>query len=268
MIKFELLRFAWQELWVGMMLIIGSEGSILIDTAEKGAIEQCIIPALIEEGKSINDVKLVINTHSHGDHVNCNKSINKLCNAKFASYNLNSAKHHSLNPDINLKDKSSLQLGNINIEIIHTSGHSPDSICILETNTKMLFCGDSFQGFGIDVIGVPLVPDPTSYIKSVEKIQKLRSENKIERMYLGHAMRNSDGVLVGKEIDRFLEDCKLAMTICKSIAIECSKLPKDAQVDAFLEKFKAKPTKAWEKLSRDFAKRYIKIFTQTTSQCL
>ena len=262
MVKFELLRFAWQELWVGMMLFIGNDGAILVDTAENGAVEQCIVPALVRNDASINDVKYVINTHSHGDHINCNKAIKKLCDTKFAIYNPNNLKSHSLKPDINLKDKSVIKLGNINLEIVHTPGHSPDSICVLETNTKTMFCGDSFQGFGIDVIGVPLVPDAESYVESVDKIKKMRVEKRIERMYLGHAMRNSNGVLVGEEIDKFLDDCKQAMVICKSIAIECSKLPADTQVDAFLKKYNAKPTKTWNSLARRFAKIYIKIFSQ------
>lgn len=262
MIKFELLRFVWQELWVGMMLIIGNDGAILIDTAENGAVEQCIAPALVENNLSINDIKIVINTHSHGDHVNCNATLKKLTNAKFAIYNPDNSKSHQLKPDINLKHNRSLQLGNINLEIIHTPGHSTDSVCILETNTKTLFCGDSFQGYGIDVIGLPLVPDPTQYIQSIEKIKKLRAENKIEKMYLGHAMRNSNGVLVGEEIDKFLEDCKTAMIICKSIAIECAELPEDKQIDAFLKKYNAKPTKTWEGLARFAAKRFIKTFAQ------
>lgn len=262
MIKFELLRFVWQELWVGMMLIMGNDGSVLIDTAENGAIEQCITPALVANGRTISDIKMVINTHSHGDHVNSNSAIKNLTNAKFAIYSTDNATLHSLKSDINLKHNRSLQVGNISMEVIHTPGHSTDSVCILEKSTKMLFCGDSFQGYGIDVIGLPLVPDPTQYIQSIEKIKKLRAENKIEKMYLGHAMRNSNGVLVGEEIDKFLEDCKTAMIICKSIAIECAELPEDKQIDAFLKKYNAKPTKTWEGLARFAAKRFIKTFAQ------
>ena len=262
MIKLELLRFFWQELWVGMMLIVGNDGAVLIDTAETGAVEQCIIPALAENKLSIKDLKMVINTHSHGDHINCNNSIKKISNAKFAIYNTNPSKPHFLNPDINLKDNSTLKVGNIELQIIHTAGHSSDSICILEKSTKTLYCGDSFQGYGIDVIGLPLVPDPKTYIKSVEKIRKLRAENKIEKMYLGHAMQFSNGVLKNEEIDEFLNDCINAIETCKKIAIEISKYPDSEQTKIFLKKYKANPSKVWEGLAKDSAKRYIKIFSK------
>lgn len=44
--------------------------------------------------------------------------------------------------DFNLDQESSFKLGNNNISILHTPGHSPGSVCIIDSKEKIVFCGD------------------------------------------------------------------------------------------------------------------------------
>jgi glyoxylase-like metal-dependent hydrolase (beta-lactamase superfamily II) len=43
-----------------------------------------------------------------------------------------------------LKDGDTIELGRRSLEVIHTPGHSPDSICLLDRENKLFWTGDSF----------------------------------------------------------------------------------------------------------------------------
>ena len=81
-------------------------------------------------------VKYIINTHSHGDHTSGNGRLKEKTRAKIVA--------HAESPrqkDIVVKDQDSLQLGKLNIRVIHTPGHTPDGICLLVDNK--LITGDT-----------------------------------------------------------------------------------------------------------------------------
>ena len=92
----------------------------------------------------------IINTHDHFDHTGSNAFLVKSTGAKIAMHRLACSYH-----DIDLEDGDILSLGKIELHIIHTSGHTPDSICIL--TGKELISGDTLfvgkvggTGFGRD----------------------------------------------------------------------------------------------------------------------
>lgn len=87
------------------------------------------------------DLKFVINTHGHGDHIGANGSlgapvyIHEL-DADFltdASLNLSGAFGFPIvSPAASrlLKDNDNIRLGGLDVEIIHTPGHTPGSISV------------------------------------------------------------------------------------------------------------------------------------------
>lgn len=96
-----------------------------------------LISMLKEQGLS---VKYVINTHSHGDHVAGNEAIKSTFGAKVVVH-----KSARLSKDVGVADGDVLRLGSLSIRVIHTPGHSPDSICLLVGN--VLLTGDTlFMG--------------------------------------------------------------------------------------------------------------------------
>jgi len=95
-------------------------------------------------------LKYIINTHDHSDHTGGNSTLAHVTGAQVAMYK-SAHSHH----DIGLKDEDSFTLGSLDLKIIHTPGHTPDSICILAG--KELITGDTLfvgkvggTGFGTD----------------------------------------------------------------------------------------------------------------------
>lgn len=86
-------------------------------------------------------VKYIINTHSHFDHVIGNDQISEITKAKIIQH------HNSpLKKDIEVKDNEIINFGGSEIKIIHTPGHSKDSICLVIDNKKILTGDTIFVG--------------------------------------------------------------------------------------------------------------------------
>ena len=86
-------------------------------------------------------VALVLNTHSHSDHVGGNEAVSQRTGAKVAA--------HASSPvhkDIPVKDGDTINVGNVSVRVIHTPGHCPDHICLLFDGKlltgDMLFVGE------------------------------------------------------------------------------------------------------------------------------
>ncbi len=140
------------------------------------------------------ELDYVILTHSHFDHAAAAgyfKGIAKIVMHKdeysllraqnFTSY-LFGVKFKPFEPDIELEGGEVIELGELELEVIHTPGHSPGSICLYEPNKKWLFSGDTVFAHGsfgrVDLPGGSAI----QLIKSLEKLSKLDVEN----LYPGH----------------------------------------------------------------------------------
>lgn len=93
---------------------------------------------LVKEQKLL--VKYIIDTHQHWDHIAGNDNLKSAFNAKIVAHKL--AKSFK---DIDVSDGEIIKLGNIAIKVIHTPGHTPDSICLL-ADDKLLTGDTLFVG--------------------------------------------------------------------------------------------------------------------------
>ncbi len=173
----------FNSFYTNLFLLLGSDIALLIDTGAGLFPLRPIINRLIGN----KDLK-VINTHCHWDHVGGNHEFDEIyiheiekltisrpiniSNLKgspkkvvnrYEKYNFSIPPALSIKP---LKDGDNMDLGEINIEVIHTPGHSPGSICLL-TNRNELFTGDTAH------YGTPYLPKKKSFPEVLSNLSKL-----------------------------------------------------------------------------------------------
>jgi glyoxylase-like metal-dependent hydrolase (beta-lactamase superfamily II) len=85
-----------------------------------------------------------------------------------------------------LKDKEQIDLGNRQIEIVFTPGHTKGSTTFIDKKAGYGFSGDSF-GTGLLLLTV----DFSTFIASCEKICTIMERNKINYLYPGHYNDNN-----------------------------------------------------------------------------
>jgi hydroxyacylglutathione hydrolase len=83
-----------------------------------------VIIQFLKEQKFI--AKYVINTHHHGDHTAGNEDVKSKFGAKIVAHKLSEGEK-----DVGVTDGDVIKIGKVIIKVIHTPGHTPDSICLL-----------------------------------------------------------------------------------------------------------------------------------------
>lgn len=146
---------------------------------------------------------LIINTHAHIDHIGCDDKFDvpiyihreDLALLKDPQLNLSNFLNSSYSIRSNiktLKDKEIIELDGIQLEVIHTPGHTPGGICLLmkKPDNKILFTGDSLFCQGIGRTDFPGA-DSELLIKSIkDKLLKLSDDTVI---YPGHGASSTIG---------------------------------------------------------------------------
>jgi hydroxyacylglutathione hydrolase len=92
-----------------------------------------IVKAAQKEGMK---VKYVVATHGHFDHVETIRELATKLGAKLVAY-----ESSAIEPDLKVKGGDTLRLGSSVVEVIHTPGHTEDSISLFDG--KDLFTGDT-----------------------------------------------------------------------------------------------------------------------------
>ncbi len=145
----------------------------------------------------------IINTHGHYDHIGCDDKFGvpvyvhalDLSMLKDPELNLSSSFLSAYSVKVmieTLEDKKNIELGQLQLEVIHTPGHTPGGICLLmkKPKNKILFTGDTlfYRGIGrTDFRGA----DEALLIKSIkEKLLKLTDDTVI---YPGHGPSSTIG---------------------------------------------------------------------------
>ena len=129
------------------------------------------------KNKSIN-LKYILNTHHHYDHIGGNKELKK----KFGSIVLGFKDDSYRIPEIDilLEDNQIWKAENFTAKIIHIPGHTTGHICFHFFQNKLAFTGDTLFSLGCGKIFEGTYAD---MFESLKKIKSLPQETKV---YCGH----------------------------------------------------------------------------------
>ncbi|MCL0048739.1 MBL fold metallo-hydrolase [Dehalococcoidia bacterium] len=200
----------------------GKRPHVLIDPGHvvNEMSEKCLeklTSAMLRDDIAPGEIGLIINTHSHPDHCEANLALAQMNSESGAGggqaliaigkiedeYRRTIAEKMSrmlgltveFEPDFYLQE-GELNLGRgdekLNLQIIHTPGHSPGSICIYSPENKVLITGDVVFNGSVGRTDLP-GGDSRTLKQSIEKL----SELDVEYLLPGHSTNYGD-IIRGK----------------------------------------------------------------------
>lgn len=127
-------------------LIETKEGLILIDTGYPQNL-YLLIHSIYKLGFDIKDIRYIIHSHGHYDHLGATKALKELTNAKtfigkgdedYANgklaltwaRELGHEYYEAFEPDVIMQDGDVISLGDTKIEIVSTPGHTPGTVSL------------------------------------------------------------------------------------------------------------------------------------------
>jgi hydroxyacylglutathione hydrolase len=209
----------------------------IVDTGIASSPAEGMVPALEKLGRSIEEVRWILLTHGHIDHLGGAHALWELTgrraqvviheadapllrsrrahvdqyvdvrqqylnNPDGVQEQLKAANHvisGEMEPTMLVKGGETLSLGgDVSVSVHHIPGHTPGSVAYVVDGQQSVFVGDAVQIHGA-ANGFPGYEDPGAYRSS---LQYLRDEVRPQHLYLGHPYRGADGVPYGVELDR------------------------------------------------------------------
>jgi hydroxyacylglutathione hydrolase len=134
--------------------------------------------------------KHIINTHSHFDHVFGNDEVAKVTGASIIQHSIS-----KLHKDIAVVENDVISFGSVNVRVLHTPGHSEDSICLI-IDKEEVFTGDTLFVGGVGRIDLPGGNPKDMYLSLYRKVSALEDQLTV---YPGHDYGSSPVSTIGKE---------------------------------------------------------------------
>lgn len=194
----------WEE--THCYLVCGADRAILIDTGQGVANIREVVDRLTALPV------MAVTTHAHWDHIGGHRYFDSIAvheaeqnwlSVKFpiplavvksnlthepcdfpSGFSIDAYEIFQGEPQMVLHDGDCLYLGNRQLTVVHTPGHSPGHCCFYEPERKYLYSGDLIYQGCLDAF-YPST-DPRKFWQSVQKVQKLD----ITRIMPGHHQLN------------------------------------------------------------------------------
>ncbi len=134
-------------------------------------------------------IKYIVNTHHHYDHTQGNEAMVESTKAPIIQH-----EYSQLNHDITIKDGDFIEFGNSKLKVLHTPGHSKDSICLI--GDGKIFSGDTLFVGNCGRIDLPGGSAKELYHSLFDVLYSL-DDNLV--MYSGHNYGPSETSTIGQE---------------------------------------------------------------------
>lgn len=194
---------------LNLYLILGSHSALLVDTGCGLFPLKPLVESLIQNRKLI-----VINTHTHWDHILGNEEFGEVYvhenEAKMISKHYNVSYFKDSPNDIvkiyeeqnflippakvikTLKDGDLFTLGEIDVKVLHCPGHSPGSICLLTSKGELFTSDVAYYGDQF----LPRLDKFPQVLDTLSKLIKLCKNQGIVEIYPSHRQYPCDKTLL------------------------------------------------------------------------
>lgn len=235
-VKIHPLVSPWGRFGLYSFFIDAPEPAI-VDTGIASSPAEGMAPALEALGCRIEDVRWILLTHGHIDHIGGARALWELTGRRARvviheadAHLLRSRRAHvdeylsvrgqylhdpegaakqtataeavisgEMEPTMLVRGGERLSLGgDVTVSVHSIPGHTAGSVAYVVEGQNSVFVGDAVQVHGA-ANGFPGYEDPDAYRSS---LQYLRDEIRPNHLYLGHPYRRADGVAYGVELDR------------------------------------------------------------------
>ncbi len=202
--EMEQLRVGSMSVFCYLIWCSRTQKALVIDPAGD---EEKIVEYIKKKGL---DLKYIVNTHGHGDHTCGNAKVKDLTGAKIVMHKLddelfNSSKGQKMarawgftpSPpaDVHVKEGDEIVVSDVSLKVLHTPGHSPGGICLL--NEGHVFTGDTLF---VGSVGRTDLPGASlgEFMKAIkEKLLTLPQETVV---WPGHDYGNKPSSTIGTEM--------------------------------------------------------------------
>mgnify|MGYP006143055109 CR=1 FL=1 len=199
------------------------------------------------ENRKIN-LKYILNTHHHYDHVGGNLELKKKYNSNIVGFKGDEDRIPGV--DILVEDNQIWQKDNFEAKIFHIPGHTTGHIAYYFSKEKIIFTGDTLFSLGCGRI---FEGTNEQMFNSLEKIKKLPKDTKI---YCGHeyTLENSNFCIANDPQNLKLKDkiINIKRKLEKELPTVPTILDDEIQCNIFL---KAKDVQSFSKL-RDLKDKF------------
>jgi glyoxylase-like metal-dependent hydrolase (beta-lactamase superfamily II) len=194
-------------------LVVGDERLLLVDSGIDGTVEEHVLPALAEIGRSPDEITDVVVSHADVDHYGGNAALRRLApRARIRAHELDRPLIESwaviererygwyrrfgldyddatwawlraaAGPDTpidgTVSDGEALDLGGIEVEIVALPGHSPGHVGVLHRESGTAIVMDAVLERGLyttsdEIIGPPPYGSVAAYRGTVERLRRL-----------------------------------------------------------------------------------------------
>lgn len=154
--------------------VVGAQRLLVVEPATPNAAEQAVLDDFLEarraEGRRLEALVL---THHHVDHVGYAERLRERLQVPIWAHE-QTAQRLRFSIDRQLHDGDVVELGDgCSVEALHTPGHAPGHLVLLERRSRIAHAGDMVAGEGWIMIDPDDAGDMGAYLDSLRRLREL-----------------------------------------------------------------------------------------------